>query len=111
MKFDSKRAKEAKANASGRGPGKVNKLIKDVVFDTFHELQTDKEAIQKRADFKQWATDNPRDFYNIASKLINIQVTHEGNPLYPVIFKLDGKFTEDNSNNAGIPKEPGSPSI
>ena len=97
-----------KEGNSGRPVGavnKVNKLIKDVVFDTFHDIQNDPDAKKKRADFFTWAKDNPKDFYLIASKLIGIQVTHEGNPLQPIIFKLDDKFTEDHKDNSSISKE------
>lgn len=108
MPFTKENARERREKAGPRTEGKVQKLVKEVVFDVFHYLQTSAEARKKRANLQAWSEDNPRDFYNIASKLINIQVTHEGNPLYPVIFKLDGKFTENNPDNPGISKEPGS---
>lgn len=57
---------------------KVNKLVKDFVADVFNSLQEDQEAIDKRADLKSWAQDNPKDFYTIAAKLIPVQMQHSG---------------------------------
>lgn len=57
---------------------KVNRMVKDFVSDVFNALQDEDEAKRKKADLKSWAMENPKDFYNIAAKLIPVQMQHEG---------------------------------
>lgn len=63
---------KGKAKTGGKKKGTPNKLtrtVKERVLDTFNELQTD-----KRANLKQWAKENPTEFYKIAAKLIPTEI-------------------------------------
>jgi hypothetical protein len=56
----------------GRKPGSQNKLtrtVKDVVLATFNSLQNDKAH-----NLEAFAKKNPRDFYQIAAKLIPTEI-------------------------------------
>ncbi len=80
-------------NNPGKPKGAVNKttkLVKEVFSETFNYLQTDKDAIKKKANLKSWAKDNPTEFYKIASKLIPVQLANDpDNPLFPApVLKL-----------------------
>jgi hypothetical protein len=85
-KFNSETAKKAKEKAAPRGPNKVNRAVKDVMGDVFTQLQEEKEAIEKKANLKAWAIDNPTEFYKLASKLIPVQVG--GDPENPLNLNL-----------------------
>ena len=57
---------------SGRKKGQTNKVtktVKDTVFSVFEELQND-----PKHDLLAFAKRYPRDFYNIAAKLIPTEV-------------------------------------
>lgn len=54
---------------------KANKLVKDVVSQVFNDLQNDLDA---KYNLKNWAKANPKDFYQIAAKLIPVQMEHSG---------------------------------
>jgi len=56
--------------ASGRGPNKITKTVKETVLKVFNEIQSDPE-IKLSAFAKKY----PRDFYAIAAKLIPTEVT------------------------------------
>lgn len=62
-------------NPNGRGKGTENELtkkmksVKQTIMDAFNELQLD-----KKANIIAWGKENPRDFYNIASKLIPTEI-------------------------------------
>ena len=62
--------KKGNKAASKRGPNKITRTIKESVLNVFNELQEHPEA-----NLKQFAIDNPKDFYNIASKLIPTEVS------------------------------------
>jgi len=61
--------------AKGRPKGSENeitkkfKTVREVVLDTFHKIQEN-----PMVRLEQFAIDNPRDFYNIAAKLIPAEV-------------------------------------
>lgn len=72
--------KFVKGEATGRPKGAINKLTKTVkerVLEAFNELQEDAEA-----NLVTWGMKNPKDFYQIAAKLIptevNTQITSDG---------------------------------
>lgn len=54
---------------------KVTKLVKDVVSQVFNDLQEDKDAAY---NLKNWAKEHPKEFYQIASKLIPLQMDVSG---------------------------------
>lgn len=57
----------------GKPQGATNKLtktVKDTVLTVFNELQDD-----SKTDLKAFAKKYPRDFYNIAAKLIPTELT------------------------------------
>lgn len=57
----------------GKPPGATNKLtktVKETVLSVFNELQDD-----PKTDLKAFAKKYPRDFYNIAAKLIPTELT------------------------------------
>lgn len=60
----------------GRIKGTLNKStllmisVKDTVLKAFNEMQDDPEV-----NIVEWGKKNPKDFYNIASKLIPTEVT------------------------------------
>lgn len=82
---------------------KVNKLVKDVVADVFEALQTDPKAKQCKADLKSWAMENPKDFYQIAAKLIPVQMQHSGDKENPIqlLFKQSKDCESLNDDNQG----------
>lgn len=58
---------------AGRPLGAANKLtttVKESVLSVFYELQQD-----PKHSLKAFAEKNPRDFYNIAAKLIPTEIT------------------------------------
>lgn len=48
---------------------KITKTVKEVVLAAFNELQSD-----PKANMVTWGKANPRDFYNVAAKLIPTEV-------------------------------------
>lgn len=62
-------------NPKGRPIGAVNKLttsMKDCTQQTLEWLQT-----QPRSNMREWAKENPTEFYRIAAKLIPTQLNAE----------------------------------
>jgi hypothetical protein len=62
-----------KAGNPGRQPGQLNKLtktLKETVLAVFNEIQTD-----PKNNLKAFAEKYPRDFYQIAAKLIPTEIT------------------------------------
>lgn len=60
---------------------KVNRLVKEVFADVFHDLQAD-----PKHNLKEFAHKYPRDFYALATKLIPTEITGgNGGPLETVI--------------------------
>lgn len=55
--------------ASGRGPNHLTRTVKETVLAVFNEIQDD-----PKVKLSQFAKDYPRDFYNIAAKLIPNEV-------------------------------------
>lgn len=53
-----------------RGPGKLNKTVKETVLAVFNDLQKDPEK-----SLIAWAKDEPTEFYKIAAKLIPTEIT------------------------------------
>lgn len=62
--------------AGGRTKGTLNKAtvlmvsVRDTVLAAFNEIQKDKNA-----NIVTWGKQNPKDFYNIAAKLIPTEIT------------------------------------
>jgi hypothetical protein len=55
--------------ASGRGPNKITRTVKETVLAAFQDLQED-----PKANLLKWGKDNPTEFYKIAAKLIPTEV-------------------------------------
>lgn len=94
----SKEATQYKKGEGGRPKGiknKITRTVKETVLDVFNHLQHDEEAKLKRANLKEWAKDHPRDFYQIAAKLIptEVQGSFEVNGIKQ-IFEINGKRIE-----------------
>lgn len=75
----------------GKPKGAVNKstrVVKEVFADVFSDLQED-----KKANLKEWAKENPTEFYKLASKLIPVQLT--GDAENPVTLNVVDGLTFD----------------
>jgi len=57
-----------KASAN-RGPNKITRTVKETVLSVFNEIQSD-----PKVKLLQFAKDYPREFYQIAAKLIPAEV-------------------------------------
>jgi hypothetical protein len=55
--------------ASGRGPNKITKTVKETVLAVFMEIQGD-----PKVNLSAFAKEYPKEFYNIAAKLIPTEV-------------------------------------
>ena len=55
--------------ASGRGPNKITRTVKETVLAVFTEIQSD-----PKVKLSQFAKDYPKEFYAIAAKLIPTEV-------------------------------------
>lgn len=69
-----------KANA-GKGrkkgvPNKATATMKAAIQSVYDKLQTQRGG--DHAHFKEWADENPTEFYKIASKLLPLQVEVDG---------------------------------
>lgn len=75
-----------KKGEGGRPKGAINKLtktVKETVLAAFHELQDDPYA-----NIVTWGRENPKDFYQIAAKLIPTEITgNDGGPIMIVDFR------------------------
>lgn len=61
----------------GRKPGTTNKLtraVRDTVLETFNHLQAD-----PKVNLLAWGKENPKEFYQIAAKLIPTELTADVN--------------------------------
>jgi len=74
-----------KRPGAGRKPGIPNKIttsMKEAFRAAFDDLQN--ESGETLGHLKQWATENPSDFYRICAKMIpqqiNAEVTHMDKP-------------------------------
>ena len=65
----SKLTSESRKLLPPRGPGKLNKTVKETVLAVFNELQSD-----PKVKLSAWAKDEPTEFYKIAAKLIPTEV-------------------------------------
>lgn len=85
-------------NPNGRPVGAVNALtksMKDTTQQTLEWLQT-----QPRSNMREWAKENPTEFYRIAAKLIPTQVNAE------VTSKVLKVVRADRGNNDNTPDTP-----
>jgi len=80
--------KEGNKAASGRGPNKVTRTVKEHVLDTFLELQADPDF-----NMLAWAKANLTEFYKVASKLIPTELT--GDVAVPTIRVIREDKDED----------------
>lgn len=62
--------KESRKKIPPRGPGKLNKTVKETVLSVFNDLQSD-----PKNKLYAFAEKYPRDFYNIAAKLIPTEIS------------------------------------
>lgn len=65
--------KEGKEKTGGRQkgvPNKITKTVRETVASVFNELQEDPKHC-----LKEFAKENPKEFYTIASKLIPTEIT------------------------------------
>jgi len=61
--------KENRSAVPARGPGKLNKTVKETVLAVFNDLQSD-----PKVNLKAWAKGEPTEFYRIAAKLIPTEI-------------------------------------
>lgn len=66
----SKLTSESRKLLPPRGPGKLNRTVKETVLAVFNELQSD-----PKVKLSAWAKNEPTEFYKIAAKLIPTEVT------------------------------------
>ena len=101
------RGKSFEIGNNGRPVGsvnKVNRLIKDVFSEVFNELQTDPET-----SLETWARKNQRDFYNIVTKLIPVQLDHAGEVIQRIIIEDNRNCKQlEDEGNASIQGQSGS---
>lgn len=91
-------AKKGHEKKGGRQKGSLNKFtktVKEVVLGAFNEMQED-----PKANILAWGKENPKDFYNIAAKLIPTELggsvgVYEATPLSKDEIK---KVSEDLDN-------------
>ncbi len=62
--------KETRHLIPPRGQGKLAKTVKETVLAVFNDIQED-----KRANLLTFAKENPKEFYQIAAKLIPTEVS------------------------------------
>lgn len=62
--------KETRHLIPPRGPGKLAKTVKETVLAVFNDIQDD-----KKANLLNFAKENPKEFYQIAAKLIPTEVS------------------------------------
>jgi hypothetical protein len=75
-------AKGEKTGGRTKGtPNKTTRLVKEVFANVFDQLQQD-----PKANLKEWAKENPTEFYKLSSKLIPVQVA--GDPENPLNLNL-----------------------
>ena len=81
---------------------KVNRLVKDVFAQAFHELQKD-----PKNNLAAFAQKYPRDFYALATKLIPTEITGgNGGPLETVI-KFISEREQKGDNGQDTQPSPG----
>jgi len=78
--------------ASGRGPNKLTRTVKETVLSVFNELQLDKQH-----NLIAFAKKYPKDFYIIAAKLIptEVQAKVEGSITWNEIRTYEAKPETD----------------
>lgn len=75
--------KETRPTVPPRGKGKLTKTVKETVLTVFTQLQTDKDH-----NLNAFAKKYPRDFYQIAAKLIPTEIT---GTVKTIINVIDGE--------------------
>lgn len=90
--------KESRKNMPPRGPGKITRTVKETVLNVFNQIQED-----PKVKLEAFAKKYPRDFYNIAAKLIPTELS--GNIDHIVKLKIvrgksDFKRTTPGSDNS-----------
>lgn len=76
-----------KGEAKGRPKGTPNKLtrtVRETVLQVFNDLQKDKEH-----NLEAFAKDNPKEFYQIAAKLIPTEITGTTTQVFKVLSEED----------------------
>lgn len=62
--------KESRKKIPPRGPGRLNKTVKETVLAVFNDLQQD-----PKLSLSAFAKENTKDFYLIAAKLIPTEIS------------------------------------
>ncbi len=94
-------------NPNGKPKGaknKINRAIKDVINETFNQLQAD-----SKNNMLEWAKNNPTEFYKLASKLIPTEIDANINsePKKILVHRIsftDRPSNEPNTYNIGFNK-------
>lgn len=76
--------KETRKNVPPRGKGKLTKTVKETVLSVFTELQGD-----EKHNLKAFAEKYPRDFYQIAAKLIPTDIKADVKHTGKVILQIE----------------------
>jgi len=66
-------------------PNALTKTVRETVLSVFQELQAD-----PKHDLKAFAKESPRDFYQIAARLIPTEITGSLQQTFKVTVKKDG---------------------
>lgn len=74
--------KEGRDKTGGRqkgSPNKITKAFKDILTDTIHALEdnSDKGEDEAHTGLLEFAKNNPKEFYRIASKLVPQEMVGE----------------------------------
>lgn len=75
--------KETRKSVPPRGPGKLTKTVKETVLAVFTELQG-----EEKHNLKAFAEKYPRDFYQIAAKLIPTDIKADVKHTGKVILQI-----------------------
>ncbi len=80
--------------AVGRGPNKITKTVKETVLAVFIEIQDDPIV-----NLTAFAKEYPKEFYNIAAKLIptEVQGTIDAT-ITTFTFQLDEQYNQSNAS-------------
>ena len=73
-------------NPAGKppGPNKLTKTVKDAFGEAFSKLQDDPNV-----NLATWGRENPREFYQLASKLIPTEINAKVSGLREVLSELN----------------------
>ncbi len=94
-------------NPNGRPKGSQNRLtktVKETVLDVFLKLQEPDAAQPDKMSLDKFAEKYPKDFYNIAAKLIPTELSAKVEAtVKQVIYESDERYKD--TDNTGLLKE------